>query len=161
MGRTDTASRVVQAPLSQVFTALIDPNALVAWLPPQGMTGRFERFEARAGGTYRMILTYDVPPAGGGKTDGNSDVVEARFVEIVPDDRVVQAVDFTSDDPSFSGTMTMTWSVSTVADGTRVDLRADDVPVGISAEDHKEGMESSLANLAAYFDDRRDSPGSR
>ncbi|MBJ8342674.1 SRPBCC family protein [Antrihabitans sp. YC3-6] len=161
MGRTDEASRVVDAPLSRVYAALVDPTALVEWLPPQGMTGRFEHFEPRPGGTYRMILTYDAVPDGGGKTDEDSDVVEGRFIEISPDDRVVSAVDFASDDPSFDGTMTMTWSVSTVADGTCVDMRADDVPVGISAEDHKEGMESSLANLAAYFDERRDSPGSR
>jgi len=36
--------------------------------------------------------------------------------------------------------------------GTRVDLRADDVPDGISAEDHATGLASSLANLAAYLE---------
>jgi uncharacterized protein YndB with AHSA1/START domain len=150
MGRTDTASRVIEAPLPSVYSAMVDPNALIEWLPPQGMTGRFEHFDARAGGGYRMILTYDEAPESGGKTDDNSDAVEARFIEISPDDRVVQAVDFTSDDPSFAGTMTMTWAVSSVDGGTLVDIRADDVPPGISAEDHAEGMNSSLANLAAY-----------
>ena len=47
--------------------------------------------------------------------------------------------------------MTMTWAVSEVADGTRVDIRADEVPDGISAEDHAAGMRSSLDNLAAYL----------
>lgn len=37
-------------------------------------------------------------------------------------------------------------------DGTRVEIRADDVPSGISAEDHAEGLASSLANLAAYLE---------
>jgi hypothetical protein len=60
-------------------------------------------------------------------------------------------VDFQSDDPSVAGTMTMTWSVTEVDGGTRVDIRADDVPPGISAEDHAVGMNSSLANLAAYL----------
>ena len=36
--------------------------------------------------------------------------------------------------------------------GTRVDLTADDVPAGISADDHAEGMESSLRNLARYLE---------
>ncbi|NMN97618.1 SRPBCC family protein [Antrihabitans stalactiti] len=150
MGRTDTASRVIEAPPSSVYAALVDPNALVEWLPPHGMTARFEHFDARPGGRYRMVLTYVEAPESGGKTDDNSDVVEARFIDITPDDRVVQAVDFTSDDPSFAGTMTMTWAVSRVDGGTLVEFRADDVPPGISPEDHAAGMNSSLDNLAEY-----------
>jgi hypothetical protein len=34
----------------------------------------------------------------------------------------------------------------------RVEIRADDVPDGISAEDHAAGLASSLANLAAYLE---------
>ena len=80
-----------------------------------------------------------------------SDVVEARYVEIVPDVRVVQAVDFVSDDSAFAGTTTMTWEVTDVEDGTRVDITAD-VPDGISAEEHADGLASSLANLADYLE---------
>lgn len=155
MTRSDTASRVIAAPLTRVFAALIDPDALVEWLPPAGMTGRFDHFDARPGGSYRMVLTYTDPPAHGGKTDADSDVVEGRFVEIEPDERVVQAGDFASDDPSFGGTMTMTWTVTRVDGGTRVDLRADDVPPGISAKDHQDGMNSSLQNLAEYLHRRQ------
>jgi uncharacterized protein YndB with AHSA1/START domain len=155
MGRTDTASRVIEASLARVFAALVDAKALTQWLPPSGMTGHFEHFEARAGGSYRLILKYTDAPVSGGKTTRDSDVVEARFIEITPDDRVVQAVDFASDDPSFAGTMTMTWSVRAVHGGTRVDMRADDVPPGISAEDHAAGMSSSLANLADYLTGQR------
>ena len=82
---------------------------------------------------------------------GNADIVDGRFVEIVPGTRVVQAVDFVSDDPAFAGTMLMTWSVTDVAEGTRVDIVADDVPDGISAEDHRAGLESSLQNLATHL----------
>lgn len=85
-------------------------------------------------------------------TDTNQfDVVEARFVDIVPGVRVVQTVEFVSDDPSYAGTMTMTWEVTAVDTGTRVEIRADNVPDGISAEDHAAGLGSSLANLAAYL----------
>ncbi|MGE2719142.1 SRPBCC family protein [Mycolicibacterium celeriflavum] len=155
MARTDTASRVVKAPLSRVFEALVDPEALAEWLPPSGMTGRFEHFDARPGGSYRMVLAYTDPPSQGGKTDADTDVVEGRFVEIEPDDRVVQTVEFTSDDPLFGGSMTMTWTVTRVDGGTRVQMRADDVPLGISAADHADGMNSSLDNLAAYLAQRQ------
>jgi uncharacterized protein YndB with AHSA1/START domain len=152
MPRTDTASRVVAAPADRVYAALVDPEALVAWLPPSGMTGRFDRYDARPGGSYRMVLSYSDASSALGKTSAASDVVEARFVEIKPGRRVVQAVDFVSDDPRFAGTMTMTWKVDQVPAGTRVEIRAADVPDGISAEDHATGLASSLANLAAYLE---------
>jgi uncharacterized protein YndB with AHSA1/START domain len=150
--RTDTAARVIAAPAVRVFAALVDPDALLAWLPPTGMTGRFERFDARPGGSYRLVLTYDDPAAARGKATAGSDVVEARFVDVVEGERVVQAVDFVSDDPAFAGTMTMTWEVDSLGDGTEVRITAEDVPDGISAGDHAEGMSSSLANLAAFLE---------
>jgi uncharacterized protein YndB with AHSA1/START domain len=116
------------------------------------MSGRFERFDPRPGGSYRLVLTYDDASSAPGKATAESDIVEARFIEIVPAERVVQAVDFVSDDPAFAGAMTMTWEVTAVAGGTRVEIRADDVPAGISAEDHATGLASSLANLATYLE---------
>jgi uncharacterized protein YndB with AHSA1/START domain len=152
MPRTDKGSRVIAAPLDRVYAALVDPDALTAWLPPDGMTGRFDRFDARPGGSYRLVLTYADASSAPGKATADSDIVEARFVDIVPGVRVVQAVDFVSDDPAYTGTMTMTWEVTAADAGTRVDIRADDVPDGISAEDHAAGLASSLANLAAHLE---------
>ncbi len=151
MPRTDAASRIIAAPTDLVFAALIDPVALASWLPPAGMTGSFDHFDARPGGSYRMRMTYADPASARGKTDAGSDVVQARFVEIVPTSRVVQAIDFVSDDPAFAGTMTMTWSVTPDPAGSRVEIRAEQVPDAISAEEHAAGMASSLANLAAYL----------
>jgi Activator of Hsp90 ATPase homolog 1-like protein len=61
-------------------------------------------------------------------------------------------VDFVSDDPAFAGTMTMTWAVRAVDRGTRVEVTADDVPDGISADDHAAGLTASLDNLAGYVE---------
>ncbi|MBW9216102.1 SRPBCC family protein [Mumia sp. zg.B53] len=150
MGRTDSASRTVAAPPQRVYDALTDPEARVAWLPPDGMTARIDRYDLRPGGSYRMVLTYEDVTTVTGKATADSDVVEARFVELVPGARVVEAVEFPSDDPAYAGTMTMTWTVARAGSGTRVEVRADDVPSGISAADHRAGLASSLANLAAY-----------
>src|SRR6185503_6114938 len=149
MRRTDRASRDIAAPVPRVFNALVDGDALETWLPPDGMTARVERFDPTPGGSYRLVLTYADPSDARGKSSGDSDIVEARYVDIVPGERVVQAVDFVSDDPAFSGTMTMTWEVTAAGAGTRVDIVAEDVPDGISAEDHAAGLASSLRNLAA------------
>jgi uncharacterized protein YndB with AHSA1/START domain len=148
--RVDAASRLIAATPEKVFAALVDADALSSWLPPSGMSGRFEHFDARPGGSYRLILRYPDRSGGRGKATDNSDIVEARFVEIVPDARVVQAIDFVSDDPAFAGTMTMTWEVVPVGESTRVEIRAENVPAGISTEDHAVGLNSSLANLARY-----------
>lgn len=133
---------------------MVDPLALTHWLPPSGMTARFEHFDGRSGGSYRLVLTYGDPGTGSGKATPDSDVVEARFIEITPKVRIVQAVEFVSDDPAFCGTMTMTmtWELHAEGSDTRVEFRADDVPVGVSPEDHAVGLESSLANLAAFVD---------
>jgi len=150
VSRTDVAQRLIPAAPERVFAALVDPDALATWLPPDGMHGRFERFDARPGGSYRLVLTYADASRAPGKATADADVVEARFVEIVPGERVVAAIDFVSDDPAYAGTMRMTWAVAPAEGGTRVEIRADDVPAGISADDHAAGMASSLANLAAY-----------
>lgn len=44
------------------------------------------------------------------------------------------------------------WEVDEVGDETRIRITAEAVPHGISAEDHAEGLASSLSNLAAYLE---------
>jgi uncharacterized protein YndB with AHSA1/START domain len=143
---------VIAVPSDRVFAALLDPEAIVEWLPPGDMTVTIERFDARPGGAHRMTLRYPDPSVASGKTTADTDVVEGHFVEIVPGTRVVQAVDFVSDDPSYRGTMIMTWELSGVGGGTRVRVTADKVADAISAGDHAAGLMSSLAKLADYLE---------
>lgn len=152
------ASHTIAAAPQKVYGALVDPDALTTWLPPQGMTGELEHFDPRPGGSYRMTLTYLDAPASGGKTTADADVVEVRFVELVPPGRVVQAVEFVSDDPAYAGTMTMTWAIAAVTGGSRVTITADGVPEGVSAEDHAAGLCSSLDNLVRFLEAHPDGP---
>jgi len=98
-----------------------------------------------------MVLTYRDAPGSPGKSTPDSDIVEGRFIELLPGVRVVYAVGFVSDDPAYVGTMTMTWEVTAVDGGTRVDVTADNVPDVVSQEDHAAGMTSSLDKLAQYL----------
>jgi uncharacterized protein YndB with AHSA1/START domain len=150
MTHTDSAGATIAAPPEAVFAALTDPGARAAWLPPTGMTGRFEWFDARAGGGYRMVLAYDDASIAG-KSEDNTDVTDVRFVAVEAPRRIVEEVDFVSDDPRFAGTMTMTWSVEPVAAGSRITVTATDVPDGISSADHATAFASTLANLRAYL----------
>ncbi len=152
MPRTDVAERQVHAAPERVFAAMADPEELVDWLPPAGMDGRFEHVDLRTGGSYRLVLTYRDASGSPGKATADSDVVDARIVEVVPGRRIVQAVDFVSEDPAFDGTMVMTWSVGPSGDGTLVRIVAEGVPDGITADDHAEGMSSSLEQLAMHVE---------
>jgi len=149
MVRRDTASRLVKAPASAIYDALTSREAVSTWLPPHDATMEVQAFEPRVGGRFRMTLTFAAAP---GKSTANTDVVVGRFVDLVPRELVAQAFEFASADPAFAGTMTMTWTLQAVADGTIVTVMAEDVPSGIDREDHEAGMRSSLAHLAAYVE---------
>jgi uncharacterized protein YndB with AHSA1/START domain len=152
MGRTDRASLLVHVDATRVFEALTQPESLVRWLPPAGMHGRFEEFDMREGGSYRLVLTYEDASDAPGKTSADSDVSTTRIVQIVPGERVVQEIDFESDGEAFHGTMRMEWSLHPVEEGTIVEVVARNVPSGIRARDHAAGLTSSLANLSALLE---------
>ena len=151
MSRMDTAERLIAAEPERAYAALVDPDALAAWLPPDGMTGRIEHFDLRPGGSYRMVLTYTDATGAPGKSSAAEDVAEARFTEIVPGVRVVQEIDFVSDDPAYAVPMIMTWQVDAAPTGALVTIRAEQVPEPIAPEDHLAGLTASLANLARYL----------
>lgn len=152
-GRIDSASRIIKASPSNIYKALVDPEALVLWLPPKGMRGQILEFEARTGGSYQMSLTYiEEDHSTRGKTSEHADVVNGRFLELTPDERIVQAVVFQSDDPTFAGEMIMTWTIAAILGGTAVTIVCENVPEGIRKEDHDVGLRSSLENLAEYIE---------
>ena len=151
--RTDAASRLINASPQTIYRAFVDPDAWVKWLPPAGMTGRMLDFDFREGGSYRMALTYvRLDPGMRGKTSGDTDVAEGRFLEVVENERMIHLVTFESDDPAFAGEMKMTWALSPVAGGTNASIICENVPPGIGQKDHEAALKSTLDNLAAFVD---------
>jgi uncharacterized protein YndB with AHSA1/START domain len=146
-GRTDRAERRIAATPERLFRCWTDPAMLVHWLPPRGMAGRVEVFDPCPGGAFRLVLTYD-DPAVAGKSGGASDVIAGQFLALDPPRHLAFASRFLSDDPSMQGEMRMDWHFDAEGPGTRVRIVATNVPPGISAEDHEDGMASSLAQLA-------------
>ena len=149
--RTDRASRLIKASIGKVYSAFVDAAALVRWLPPEGMRGEMLAFDAVPGGGYRMALSYDdaeVP----GKSGEHGDVVETRYLALVPDRKIVQSAEFESEDPAFAGTMVMTWTFEAAGADTRVAIECENVPQGITRRDHDAGLKSSLKNLARFVE---------
>lgn len=155
VSRIDRASRTIAAAPATVYDALLHRDALEAWLPPDGMRGRIERWDPRPGGGFRMALTYLDPTGSPGKTSDATDVVDVGFADLVRSERVVQTAVFEADDPAYAGIMTLTWHLAAVGDATEVTVTATGVPPGIDQAVHEEGIASSLANLAAYVESPR------
>ena|SRR5436190_5061948 len=80
--RTDRASRLIAASPDDVYAALVDAKALMAWLPPTGMTGAFERFDPRPGGSYRLVLTYADASASPGRSRGRAGLLAGEPREV-------------------------------------------------------------------------------
>lgn len=153
--RTDIASRQIAASAEAIYGAFMSAEDYGSWLPPKGMTAAVDIYEPRVGGAYRVTLTYEAPAKGvRGKTSGRTDVARGRFLELVPNERIVQSAVFESDDVRFAGTMKISWTFEQMPRGTRVTVVASDVPAGIEKNDHQAGLASSLANLAAFVERR-------
>ena len=152
-GRTDQASRLIHATPSKIYRACTDADAVAAWRAPAGMTAEILAFDPRPGGAYRVALTYQgAAPAGGGKTTELSDVFDGVFLALEPDRRIVEEIRFDTDDPAFAGAMQVITLIEPADGGAEVTLRCENVPAGISAEDHQTGIRSTLTNLAAYVE---------
>jgi uncharacterized protein YndB with AHSA1/START domain len=153
--RIDSASKVIGASPRAVYQAFTDPKAVVSWLPPKGMKARIEAYDPREGETYRIVLVYEqTEHSTPGKTSKHEDVVRGRFLELIPNERIVQSVEFESEDPAFAGEMKMTWTLIAAPGGTEVSIRCENVPEGIRPEDHEAGFRSTLENLAVFTEGR-------
>ncbi|MBN9420369.1 MAG: SRPBCC domain-containing protein [Candidatus Eremiobacteraeota bacterium] len=127
-------SQWVAASVERVYAAFVDPEQLLAWLPPEGMTGRMHRFDEQG---YEMSLYY-----------GTRVRVELRE----PPFRLVETAVFESADPAFQGEMRMTTTLEAVDGGTLVTLVHENLPPGVSEEDDEEGARSSLGQLARFVE---------
>lgn len=149
--RIDSGSRVINASPEIIYQAFLNPEAVASWRPPEGMKADIFAFDPREGGTFRMSFSYTgTDHSLRGKTSEHADVFTGRFLELVPNRRIVELMEFESDDPAFAGEMKVTTELVPVPDGTEVIISCENVPSGIGAEDHREGIASTLKNLAGF-----------
>jgi uncharacterized protein YndB with AHSA1/START domain len=144
-------SRRVNAPRAVVYRALLDARAVATWMVPTGMTSHVHAFDAREGGSFRISLTYDTP-TGTGKTTAHTDTYHGRFVKLVPDEQVIEAIEFETTNPALQGEMTITTTLTDADGGTDLDAVHEGLPPGVRAEDNEAGWRSSLEKLAALVE---------
>jgi len=144
-------SQHIKAPRPAVYQALLDPDAIGKWRVPAGMRGHVHEFDAREGGSFRVSLTYDSPDATG-KSAAHTDTYHGHFQRLVPDEQVVEVLEFETEDSALSGTMTMTTTLTDVGGGTEVLIVHEGIPDAIPAEANETGTRMALANLAALVE---------
>ena len=151
--RISQASRIIKAPRQAVYRAFIDPELLARWLAPDTMQAYVHELHPREGGKIRMTLRYvDSDHENTGKTSAQEDSFHGTFSELIPNERIVEIIEFESQDPQFAGSMTMTVTLSDKEDGTEVHLFFQDLPEGIKTEDNDKGSEQSLRKLASLLE---------
>ncbi len=144
---TTRVARHIRAPRDHVYRALLDPGAVQRWMVPDGMTSEVHSFEPREGGSFRISLTYDAPTATGKSTD-RTDTFHGRFVRLVPDAEVVEAVEFETDDPALQGEMRITYTLTEAGDGTDLVGCHEHLPAGVAPADNELGWTISIGKLA-------------
>ena len=144
-------TRHINAPRATVYRALLDVDAVARWMVPTGMSSHVHAFDPREGGKFRISLTYDAP-TGTGKTTAHTDTYHGRFVTLVPNEQVVEVVEFETADPALQGEMTITITLADADGGTDVLAVHDRLPPGLSPADNETGWRLSLAKLAALVE---------
>lgn len=135
-----------------MYAALVDADAVSQWKVPERMTCRVHEFDGREGGAFRISLTYEAP-TDAGKTTAHTDTYRGRFVELVPNERVVEVDEFETADPALRGEMKITITLADVDGGTEVIGVHEGLPPGVSISDNEVGWQSSLARLAALVEE--------
>lgn len=150
---TTRTSRHIGAPPAAVYRAFLDADAVERWRVPDGMSAHVHEFDARVGGAFRVTLTYEARDQAG-KTGAHSDTYHGRFTALVPDEKVVEELEFETADPALGGTMTMTTTLSPSGTGTEVVMVHEGVPDVVPPADNETGTRMSLDKLAALVEAR-------
>jgi uncharacterized protein YndB with AHSA1/START domain len=119
---------------------------------PSGMSSHVHSFDPREGGSFRISLTYDTP-TGAGKTTAHTDTHHGRFVKLVPNEQVVEIVEFETKDPALRGEMTITITLADADGQTEILAVHEGLPPGVPAADNETGWLSSLEKLAALVEE--------
>jgi uncharacterized protein YndB with AHSA1/START domain len=129
--------RVLATKPEKVYRAFLEADAMAKWLPPNGFACTVHSMEAKTGGTFRMSFR--------NFTTGHSHAFGGKYLELVPNERVVYTDKF--DDPNLPGEMKVTVTLKKVMVGTDVSIVQEGIPDLIPTEACYLGWQDSLQNL--------------
>ncbi|HXV22322.1 MAG TPA: SRPBCC family protein [Desulfuromonadales bacterium] len=138
MGNTIKLHRVLRATPEKVYRAVLDPDALVKWNPPNGFTAKVHHLDAKVGGTFKMSFT--------NFSTGKSHTFGGKYLELTPHERI--RVTDVFDDPNLPGEMQTTYALKQVSCGTELTIVQEGLPDAIAPEACYLGWQESLILLA-------------
>ena len=144
-------ARHINAPPAAIYRALLDPQAVARFRVPDGMTCEVHQFDGREGGAFRVSLSYDSPD-GVGKSSADTDTYHGHFVQLVPDQLVVEVLEFETTNPLLSGEMTITTTLTAVDAGTEVVVFHEGIPDMVPSADNEDGTRMGLEKLARLLE---------
>jgi uncharacterized protein YndB with AHSA1/START domain len=146
-------TQLVRAPRSAVYRALLHADDIARWRVPDNMRSEVREFDPREGGYFRVSLTYDSPDEAG-KSSAHTDTYHGHFRTLVPNEQVVEELQFETDDPALATVMTMTITLTETADGaTTVEMLHEGIPDSIPKADNELGTRMSLEKLARLVEE--------
>ena len=129
--------RVIKAPVSKVFRAFSNADAMACWLPPYGFLCTVHKMDFSVGGSYRMSF-YNF-------TTEKSQYFGGNYLEIKPGELLKYSDRF--EDPGLPGEMITTVRLKEVMCGTEIDITQEGIPEQIPAEFCYLGWQESLEKL--------------
>jgi uncharacterized protein YndB with AHSA1/START domain len=149
MSTTEHSARL-DAPPAVVYAALLDPQLIPRWRVPTGMRALVHEFAAHEGGAFRVSLTYEAPDAAG-KSSAHTDTYHGTFERLVPNELIVERLEFETADPQMQGEMRVTTRLAAEGTGTRLTAVHENLPPGVAPTDNELGWRESLAKLAVLL----------
>ena len=134
-------TRRLKAPREAVFRAWTEPEALSAWMGPEGVQARDVTLDLRVGGGYSLVMD--------GK-DHDEHALSGVYKEIVPPERLVFT--FVWGQGDLKGLeMLVTLTLAEVEGGTLMTLVQERIPRETARQAHNQGWTSTLGCLEAYL----------
>jgi uncharacterized protein YndB with AHSA1/START domain len=132
-----TIHRVFTALPEKVYKAFVNPEAIEAWIPPNGFICKVHSMDVRVGGIYRMTFT--------NFGTGNSHSFGGEYLEIIPNELLKYMDEF--DDPNLPGKIITTISLKKVLCGTEIYATQEGIPSAIPLEMCYLGWQESMDKL--------------
>jgi len=132
--------RTFKAPRARVFSAWTQPEIIAKWFGPEGMTVPEVSFEARVGGSYRIVM---LDPS-----DGERNVVGGVIRECVAPERLVYTWRWEQEDPAKQRDTLVTVLFHDRGTETEVELTHENLFDETSRAQHESGWSQTLDKLA-------------
>ncbi|SFN50892.1 Activator of Hsp90 ATPase homolog 1-like protein [Nocardia asteroides] len=145
---TTRIGRHFNAPRGTVYRLLVDAEAVRAWMVPDGMVSAVHRFEPEEGGVFSITVERD-ETSDAGATAPQHHAYYGRFVSLVPDERVMEVLEFVTDMPDMAGAQTITFMLADAGDGTDLEVLHEGVPTGMTLAENDVAWQVALGKMVA------------